>query len=235
MPSAVNFSNLVLRCPGNPAAPDATREKPTRRRSERSGRGLLMPCCAGQALNLRLSASQTPKFEKSQRAAVSAGEFKPMALPVCHVCLLKIPDAIVWSGHALYGTMDHVVPLGLGGPNRRSNKLPAHRICNQRKACRAIVPARERLELIEVVAEWLLKYDETAVLARSKHLKSARRVIQQIMESEEMLAKENQARIWIGNRADFAAGDLRSTDRKDNQTGRDDEAGGIWMGDGLCG
>lgn len=54
----------------------------------------------------------------------------------CSICGLLIPDCIVSATHPLYGTIDHVIPLAAGGNNVLSNRRPAHRWCNERKADR---------------------------------------------------------------------------------------------------
>ena len=48
----------------------------------------------------------------------------------CHLCELPIPPDIVTEGHPLFGTIDHLEPLSLGGRDIVSNRLPAHRGCN---------------------------------------------------------------------------------------------------------
>lgn len=58
----------------------------------------------------------------------------------CHLCGLAIPDFIVHPEHPLFGTIDHVVPLSIGGANIASNRAPAHRICNQRKGSAISLP-----------------------------------------------------------------------------------------------
>lgn len=54
----------------------------------------------------------------------------------CHICGFRIPGDIVSEKHHLYGTVDHVIPLGRGGLDRKENRKPAHRFCNQKKADR---------------------------------------------------------------------------------------------------
>jgi HNH endonuclease len=84
----------------------------------------------------------------------------------CHICGLMIPDSIVSPGHSLYGTVDHVVPLSLGGQNKIENRRAAHRMCNSRKAHHD-VEALDRFGLQGAVKSLLakigIKIDHTAL------------------------------------------------------------------------
>ena len=64
----------------------------------------------------------------------------------CHICGLPIPQEIVSPRHALFGTVDHVIPLSKGGPNNWRNCAPAHWMCNRTKADRTL-DARQRRKL----------------------------------------------------------------------------------------
>lgn len=63
----------------------------------------------------------------------------------CHICELPIPDNIVSPTHSLFGTVDHVIPKALGGPNSHDNRKPAHYMCNRWKSSR-ILTAHELSE-----------------------------------------------------------------------------------------
>lgn len=52
---------------------------------------------------------------------------------VCHICGLPI-DPELRSPHPLSFTVDHIVPLALGGArDDPNNAAPAHRICNMKR------------------------------------------------------------------------------------------------------
>lgn len=55
------------------------------------------------------------------------------SLDWCHICGLVIPMGIASSKHALFGTVDHVIPLSKGGSRGASNCRAAHFACNSRK------------------------------------------------------------------------------------------------------
>ncbi|MFD4474685.1 HNH endonuclease [Streptomyces sp. NPDC058471] len=53
----------------------------------------------------------------------------------CGICDGVVPVTI--SGAEYYGpTIDHVVPLAMGGDDTRGNVQLAHRVCNSRKGAR---------------------------------------------------------------------------------------------------
>ncbi len=58
----------------------------------------------------------------------------------CSICGLPIPFCVD-PKYPLFGTVDHVVPLSLGGKNVTANRAPAHRLCNQIKAGFLVVSA----------------------------------------------------------------------------------------------
>jgi 5-methylcytosine-specific restriction endonuclease McrA len=51
----------------------------------------------------------------------------------CHICHLPIPDRRTWTNSDDDPTIDHLVPLSMGGAHVRVNVAIAHRICNSRR------------------------------------------------------------------------------------------------------
>ena len=54
---------------------------------------------------------------------------------VCHICSCPIGQSHVWPDGRM-GSMDHVVPVSMGGPHTRGNLRAAHLRCNIRKSNR---------------------------------------------------------------------------------------------------
>jgi HNH endonuclease len=73
--------------------------------------------------------------------------------------------------HPLFGTVDHVVPLSLGGTNELDNRRAAHRICNRKKAHYEVCNM-DRSVLQRAIQSFLLA---VGIKIGPKHLKKARR------------------------------------------------------------
>lgn len=56
---------------------------------------------------------------------------------MCHLCGEPIPRQESWPS-PMFGTIDHVVPLALGGKHEYANCKPAHLTCNTRKGARLV-------------------------------------------------------------------------------------------------
>lgn len=56
---------------------------------------------------------------------------------VCHLCREKIPKGAKWPS-GLFGSLDHVVPLAVGGLHSYANIKAAHLSCNCRKGAKTI-------------------------------------------------------------------------------------------------
>lgn len=63
---------------------------------------------------------------------------------MCGICGKKIPKGVAYP-HPLYRTLDHVVPLAVGGEHSYANIQSAHFGCNAAKSCRG---GGEQLALI---------------------------------------------------------------------------------------
>jgi 5-methylcytosine-specific restriction endonuclease McrA len=61
----------------------------------------------------------------------------------CHICGLPIPKTIATPTHALYRTVDHVIPKCKGGPDWRANRKSSHLMCNRLKADRDRLTLRQ--------------------------------------------------------------------------------------------
>ncbi|GHF12565.1 hypothetical protein GCM10017044_03160 [Kordiimonas sediminis] len=53
---------------------------------------------------------------------------------LCYYCGIRI---IIGDNHPRAATLDHIVPLGLGGTNKLSNLVMACRSCNGAKGCKS--------------------------------------------------------------------------------------------------
>lgn len=51
----------------------------------------------------------------------------------CSICGVEIDAWLVDELHPMYATLDHLVPLSLGGSHTAKNVRPAHRVCNALK------------------------------------------------------------------------------------------------------
>ena len=54
---------------------------------------------------------------------------------VCQLCYLPIDPEVTWPNPG-FGTIDHIVPLVLGGSDTEDNVQAAHLVCNTRKGAR---------------------------------------------------------------------------------------------------
>jgi len=54
----------------------------------------------------------------------------------CHICGKPIDYTLKWPDPACF-VADHVAPLARGGADTIANKLPAHKLCNERKGAKA--------------------------------------------------------------------------------------------------
>ena len=54
---------------------------------------------------------------------------------ICQLCLDPIDSTLVYPDE-LSASLDHIVPLALGGPDTRANVQAAHLVCNKRKGYR---------------------------------------------------------------------------------------------------
>lgn len=94
--------------------------------------------CAADRLRAHYSAKG---FER--RALVAAGErFTAREIAerdgwCCHLCAIPIPDR-PYTGHPLDLTIDHLVPVVLGGAHTRANVRAAHRFCNLSRGARPL-------------------------------------------------------------------------------------------------
>lgn len=95
----------------------------------------------------------------------------------CSICGLYIPPNIVSSGHPLFGTVDHVVPLSRGGTNGLHNRKPAHRWCNGRKGNAENPLPAETICSIQGAVIGFLKKTGNGQFASEKWLKEARQRI----------------------------------------------------------
>ena len=57
----------------------------------------------------------------------------------CHICGRPIDYALRWPDPQCF-VADHVKPLARGGADRIGNKLPAHKLCNERKSDKDFAP-----------------------------------------------------------------------------------------------
>lgn len=58
------------------------------------------------------------------------------ALWVCGICGCGIPRVTIWP-HPESASLDHVIPISLGGAHSYANTQPAHLVCNMRKGATA--------------------------------------------------------------------------------------------------
>lgn len=75
----------------------------------------------------------------------------------CPYCLQKLPPmrTVRDQRNPMRPTLDHVMPTGEGGPNRRGNFLAAHARCNTAKGNRFPTPAElETLGRINAILRW---------------------------------------------------------------------------------
>jgi 5-methylcytosine-specific restriction endonuclease McrA len=78
---------------------------------------------------------------RAQKKATSTGEPVLMAVIAdrdgwrCHICRTRVGKKIAWP-HPRSASLDHVVPLSLGGVHDPSNVRPAHLGCNSSKGNR---------------------------------------------------------------------------------------------------
>lgn len=93
----------------------------------------------------------------------------------CHLCLLPIPNWIVSYQHHLFGTIDHVVPVSVGGRNILANRAPAHAICNRMKGNANPPTSERRMKMIAAVAEAYRKQGK--VLNKQTLLDAKRRIV----------------------------------------------------------
>lgn len=96
----------------------------------------------------RLSASRRPlqrrdaarKRRALRQAArvedVNSQEVFERGAWACGICAEPIPRVVLWP-HPLSPSLDHIVPLSLGGAHSYENTQPAHLACNMSKGARA--------------------------------------------------------------------------------------------------
>jgi 5-methylcytosine-specific restriction endonuclease McrA len=91
----------------------------------------------------------------------------------CSLCGLAIPAQIVSPSHPLFGTIDHTIPRSKNGPDRVSNRAPAHRLCNERKGNAVIDPEefaaerhKEVIPLLESFGRKIRRRDRLAAIRR---------------------------------------------------------------------
>jgi len=71
------------------------------------------------------------------RSAIAKGQ------PNCWLCGYEIDYTLPYL-HPLEFTVDHRIPLDLGGPDTLDNCAPAHRRCNRAKSNRLVAPIVRR-------------------------------------------------------------------------------------------
>ena len=94
----------------------------------------------------------------------------------CVLCGLQIPDCIVWQGHPLAGSIEHLRPISLGGQNVASNRFPAHRLCNNRKGNREKFTLEDGVKLQDFVIPLLRRVDPNIKLNRKQLREAAKRI-----------------------------------------------------------
>jgi hypothetical protein len=94
----------------------------------------------------------------------------------CHICRLPIPQGIVSNVHPLFGTVDHIRPMALGGLDVPGNRAPAHRLCNLNKSSRSSLPDDLRNECRSKV------YEEFARLKNAQPLRRRAKGIKKLKD-----------------------------------------------------
>lgn len=96
----------------------------------------------------------------------------------CHICGLPIPPRTMSTHHALFMTVDHVLPLSLKGADTLRNRRAAHSLCNRQKSNLKLSQmgkdCRDRLAVVVLAA--LREFDGESVPKRVRALAALRRL-----------------------------------------------------------
>jgi hypothetical protein len=113
-------------------------------RRGRSGRPLYCASCGRAAFLLARRRNDCANWHKRRAAkrAVTAESFRREEIYErdrwkCGICRRRI-DRRLRHPHPMSVSLDHVIPLALGGPHTRANVQAAHLRCNLRKRTRAV-------------------------------------------------------------------------------------------------
>lgn len=116
----------------------------------------LQPGCSKYCSNdcrIKLERATYGKIASQKRRSVKIGAYVEMVDSrfvanrddwKCHLCGKKISQSVKYP-HRMSLSMDHIVPLSMGGLHSLSNVKAAHLVCNQSKGDR---PAGEQLMLV---------------------------------------------------------------------------------------
>lgn len=120
--------------------------------------------------------------------------------PYCHFCGLKMID---WPGDDRNATVDHIVPMGYGGGNGKSNLLLTCRHCNQAKANMLVLCECEKCQTARSGDRLHGSYDlkvvtvHTLTVDQLCELSEISRKVNDLLERRTDLMQQRGSQRWI--------------------------------------